>query len=298
MLSIIICSVSPEKLKKAKDCIDATIGVEHEFIVIDNNVRKWPLTRAYNEGAKMARFPYLLFVHEDVIFHACDWGNFVIGKLREQDCGVVGYAGTKVMSGSYSGWCQDGDWNVLLLWQGTAAGRTELRASGVTLEHPFEEVVALDGLAMFMRRDLWEEFRFNEESLTGFHCYDVDFTLRVASSGKYHNYVCCSVSALVEHTSEGNLNQGWYADTICMHKTCWKGMLPCSCVPEYDFGSRDFLRRKERVAHYFLRNIIRSGYSEKYLVYKEFVFSHPMTLKHLGHIIGDTFYLLSKSMKK
>ena len=183
MLSIIICSVSPEKLKKAKDCIDATIGVEHEFIVIDNNVRKWPLTRAYNEGAKMARFPYLLFVHEDVIFHACGWGNFVIDKLREQDCGVVGYAGTKVMSGSYSGWCQDGDWNVLLLWQGTAAGRTELRASGVTLEHPFEEVVALDGLAMFMRRDLWEEFRFNEESLTGFHCYDVDFTPRVASSG-------------------------------------------------------------------------------------------------------------------
>ena len=151
---------------------------------------------------------------------------------------------------------------------------------------------------MFMRRDLWEEFRFNEESLTGFHCYDVDFTLRVASSGKYHNYVCCSVSALVEHTSEGNLNQGWYADTIRMHKTCWKGMLPCSCVPEYDFGSSDFLRRKERVAHYFLRNIIRSGYSEKYLVYREFVFSHPMTLKHLGHIIGDTFYLLSKSMKK
>ncbi len=297
MLSIIICSVSPEKLEKTKACIDATAGVEHEFVVIDNNVRKWPITKAYNEGAKIARFPYLLFVHEDVRFHSQDWGKFIVDKLREPGCGVIGYAGSKVMSASYSGWCQDHDWDVLFLWQGTASGRTELRATGVTLEHPFEEVVTLDGLAMFMRRDLWEEFRFDEESLTGFHCYDVDFTLRVAASGRYRNYVCCSPSASIEHMSEGNLNRSWYSDTIRMHKTAWKGLLPISCVPGYDFGSRDFLRKKERTAHYFLRNLIRAGFPEKYMVYREFVFSRPMTLKHIGHIFDDTL-LLVKSMKK
>ncbi len=294
MLSIIICSVSPEKLEKTKASIEATVCVEHEFVVIDNNVRNWSITKAYNEGAKKARYPYLLFVHEDVIFHSYGWGKFILDKLREPDCGVIGYAGTKVMSGSYSGWCQDGDWRVLLLWQGTSSGRSELRATGVELGRPFEEVVALDGLAMFLRRDLWEEFRFDEESLTGFHCYDVDFTLRVAVSGRYHNYVCCSLSALVEHTSEGNLNHDWYSDTIRMHKTRWGGLLPLSCIPGYDFRSSDFLRRKERVAHYFLRNAIRAGYVGKHSVYREFVLSHPMTFKHIGHILEDTFHLLFK----
>lgn len=298
MLSIIICSVSPERLKKTKSSIESTIGVEHEFIVIDNNVRKWSLTKAYNEGAKMSRFPYLLFVHEDVIFHAYGWGKFIMEKLREPGCGVIGYAGSKVMSGSYAGWNQDYDWNSLLLWQGTASGRTDLRAADVVLGHPFEEVAVLDGLALFVRRDVWEEFRFDELSLKGFHCYDVDFTLRVAASGKYHNYVCCSFSAIIEHTSEGNLNQSWYSDTIWMHKTCWKDLLPFSCIKGYDFGSRDFLKRREKVAHYFLRNIISAGYKEKYIVYREFIFSHPMTFKHLGHILDDSFHLVSSVVKK
>ena len=292
MLSIIICSVSPEKLERTKASIEATVGVEHEFVVIDNNARKWPITKAYNEGAKIARFPYLLFVHEDVRFHSQGWGKFITDKLREPDCGVIGYAGTKVMSGSYSGWCQDWEWQVLLLWQGMSSGRTELMASGVALEYPFEEAVVLDGLAMYVRREVWEEFRFDEEALTGFHCYDVDFTLRVATSGRYHNYVCCSLSASVEHMSEGNLNRGWYSDTIRMHKTRWKGLLPFSCIPGYDLRSDDFLRRKERIAHYFLRKVILAGFPEKYQVYRDFVFSRPMTLKHLGHIFDDTFLLL------
>ena len=68
MLSVIICSIEPEKAEEVKANIDKTSGIPHEFIVIDNREKQWPITKAYNEGAKMAKYPYLLFIHEDVFF--------------------------------------------------------------------------------------------------------------------------------------------------------------------------------------------------------------------------------------
>ena len=88
MFSIIICSISPERLLQVKKNIQETIGTEHEFIAIDNRETKWPIAKAYNEGAKRARYPYLFFVHEDVRFHSQDWGKVIAGKLEEPDCGA------------------------------------------------------------------------------------------------------------------------------------------------------------------------------------------------------------------
>ena len=51
MLSIIICSISPERLQAVKRNIQHSIGVEHEFIIIDNREKKWPIAKAYNYGA-------------------------------------------------------------------------------------------------------------------------------------------------------------------------------------------------------------------------------------------------------
>ena len=77
MLSIIICSVSPERLQAVKQNIQQSIGVEHEFVVIDNREKKWPIAKAYNYGARAAVYPYLFFVHEDVKFHSQNWGLFI-----------------------------------------------------------------------------------------------------------------------------------------------------------------------------------------------------------------------------
>lgn len=106
MLSIIICSISPERLQEISQNIHATIGVEHEIIAIDNREKCWSIARAYNEGARQARYPYLFFVHEDVKFHSQDWGTVVAEKLAEPSCGVIGFAGTKIMFDCYSGWMQ------------------------------------------------------------------------------------------------------------------------------------------------------------------------------------------------
>ena len=71
----------------------------------------------------------------------------------------------------------------------------------------FAEVVAVDGFGMFVRKEVWKAYPFDEKMLTGFHCYDVDFSLQIAVSKRYRNYVCCSPEVQVEHLSEGNYNR-------------------------------------------------------------------------------------------
>ena len=128
MISIVICSISPERLRQVIQNIQGTIGVEYEIIAIDNREKNWPIARVYNEGAYRAQYPYLFFVHEDVKFHSRNWGLVIEEKLKEPNCGVIGFAGTRVMLNCYSGWLQSHHWMCLLLYQGLGEGMTELRA--------------------------------------------------------------------------------------------------------------------------------------------------------------------------
>lgn len=287
MLSIIICSISPERMRQLHQNINDTIGVEYELIVIDNRDKKWPIARAYNEGAEKARYPYLFFVHEDVKFHSKNWGQFLEDKLKEPDCGVIGFAGTKVMLKCYSGWLQDYSWMVLFLYQGLKNGKTEFRVSHSFLGQPFEEVISLDGLGMFVRKEVWSEYPFDEKMLTGFHCYDVDFTLQIAAGKKYKNYVCTSPKVLIEHFSEGNLNHSWYKDTIKMHKQKWDRLLPIK-VDGFILDKKQEKKLAERCSNSFLRKILATDYPEKKLVLKEFL-AYPFSWKHLGHCISNLY---------
>ena len=95
MVSIIICSVSPLLLEDLKQNIAQTIGVEYEIIAIDNREKHWPIAKAYNYGAQQAKYPYLFFVHEDTRLLSDKWGEFIIPKLAEPECGVIGFVGDK-----------------------------------------------------------------------------------------------------------------------------------------------------------------------------------------------------------
>lgn len=293
MLSIIICSISPERLQQVSRNIQDTIGVEYEIIAIDNREKKWPIARAYNEGARQARYPFLFFVHEDVRFRSQDWGTVIEEKLKEPDCGVIGFAGTKIKLKCYSSWLQYYRWVCAFYYQGSKEG-TKFEVSHATLECPFEEVVALDGLGMFVRKDVWSQYPFDEELLTGFHCYDLDFSMQIAASKQYKNYVCCSLQVLIEHFSLGSYNRSWYQDTIRMHKQKWNKMLPLK-VEGVKLDKKKEKWYEERYFYFFVRDLIKAGYPEKKTVLKDFL-AYPFSWKHLGHCIS-MLCLYSKSHK-
>lgn len=82
-------------------------------------------------------------------------------------------------------------------------------------------VIVLDGMCLFMRREVWAEIRFDEATFQGFHLYDLDISMAVGQ--KYINYVTNDV--LLEHFSEGSYNQAWLDDTARFHRK-WAGCLP------------------------------------------------------------------------
>lgn len=294
MLSIIICSISPSRLQAVEQNIKETIGlgVLYEIIALDNREKKWSLAKVYNWGAQKAIYPYLFFVHEDVKFHSVEWGWHMEQKLSEPDCGVIGFAGSKVKLKSYSGWYQIDDWNCFYFYQGRKDGSVLFRVYGVCLGQPFEEVITLDGFAMFVKKEVWAENPFDEEVLTGFHCYDLDFSLQIAK--KYKNYVCCS-SVLIEHFSGGVFNYKWYADTIRLHDSKWKNTLPL-LTNSIDLNDRELAIQEEDAAYRFLFVLLRSDASKvdkkKNLIA---YWKRPFSCKHFAHCLACTLKYLRGS---
>lgn len=289
MLSIIVCSVSPDYLKALEQNINETIGVEYEIIAIDNRERKWPIAKVYNYAAQQAKYPYLFFVHEDVLFHTKEWGEVIEQKLVEPDCGVIGFVGSKVKIDCCSGWPQKLEWIYANYCQRDGA-ITRVELIGALLNKPFEEVVTLDGFALFVRKDVWGQNKFDEGLLTGFHCYDVDFSLQIARN--YRNYVCYS-QILVEHFSVGSFNALWYMDTVKLYSQKWCTFLPIK-TRDMDLSDAQMQEYKEGYSYEFLFKLLRvDGVSKecKKQALRDF-WNLPFSKKHFKHCMACTFKYL------
>lgn len=275
MLSIIVSSVRPERLKELEENISQTIDkdVEYEIVAIPNRDNPRSLTAVYNEGASHARFPYLLFIHEDAGFVTNNWWTTIERKLREPDCGVIGFAGTRVMLNLPTGWGVDQRWMLLNL---NESGR-KIR---ILPPQPkdFEAAVAMDGFALFVRKDVWEQVKFDEKLLNGFHCYDVDFTLCVAQH--YRNYVCTCVD--VYHNSKGSFNEDWLRTTYNIYMNKWNAMLPIT-VPDMELTEKEVAYVEERVCFRMIKFLKNLGLPTDKAVarFKEF----PMSWRHLEHTV-------------
>ena len=97
MISIIVCSINPDAAEKLKRNIAATIGnMEYEVIDYDNRTSGYGICKVYNSCAEKSRYDFLCFLHEDVHFDTIAWGEIIVRKLSEPDCGAIGFAGSKL----------------------------------------------------------------------------------------------------------------------------------------------------------------------------------------------------------
>ena len=177
MISVLICSADNSLLNQVKTNIEQTIWVEHEILFFDN-LEKKGISEVYNSLAARAKFSYLCFVHEDILFQTLNWGLLLADIFSKNPAiGVVGVAGSKYKSKSFSGWysgipgfdCA----NILHRYSYGDA----LICLQPNKKNVLEEVVCLDGVFICSRKDVWQQSRFNDADLKGFHFYDVDFKL-------------------------------------------------------------------------------------------------------------------------
>tara|TARA_B100000953_G_scaffold299174_1_gene298339 strand:+ start:1540 stop:2385 length:846 start_codon:yes stop_codon:yes gene_type:complete len=241
LFSIIVCSIEPVNFEKLSKSISRTIGeAEFELIRIDNKVLNVSLAEAYNNGIEQSKYPFLILVHEDVIFHTNGWGEKLIEHFKNPEVGLIGIAGSRLKTDIPSGWWNNVSEHLCMnIIQHPEDGKSQRIQFGFGNEQ-FSEVVVIDGVFMAARKT--EQIRF-DETLKGFHNYDQSLSLLY----RKHGYkVMVTSQILLEHFSEGNKNKDWVNSILAFHKKYR------SCLPQTVGNSK--IRTKDK-AHSCLRLI-------------------------------------------
>lgn len=200
MLSIIISSYQPKFYNALVKNIAETCGVIYEIIKIDNP-NLMGISQAYNLGASQAQYPYLLFLHEDVLFRCNNWGEALIKHLDNQKTGIIGVAGSNYVPKVPCGWfLKNMKYQFMNIIQNSKDGSQPHLLHN--MEKDKHKVFGVDGVFMGIRKDVYEKHKFNED-LKKFHGYDLDIALNIAKN--YANYVVNDI--LLEHFSLGGADK-------------------------------------------------------------------------------------------
>lgn len=232
MISIIICSIDPEKFGRVTRNYAALMeGEAHEIIGI-HDARS--LAEGYNRGIRQSRGSILVFCHDDIEILSLDFASRIKRHLQSFD--VVGPVGTsRVVDG---------------FWPRAGApflhGQVAVPAppafspakyivnffgspSPGSLGTPLVPAIqALDGLFFALRRPVAEEIGFDEETFDGFHGYDIDFTYRAFLAGfrlAVHNDI-----AIIHQSKPGNFDDSWHAYNV-RFKSKHAASLPVAATP-------------------------------------------------------------------
>lgn len=242
MISIIISSSNPEYLSAVKKNIEATVGIPYEVLAVANGDGKKGICEVYNAAGAQAKYDVLCFMHEDIILHTPDWGKKVVEVLSDPEIGLLGVAGSTYKSLTPAEWAcpgvDDSRHKIHIIQNFKFSERKTKLFSSASDQHTKEQVATIDGVWMCTRKNVFNEFKFDEALLKGFHGYDVEYALQVGT--KYKIYVTYEV--LLEHFSEGNYSEAWLDATLLLHNK-HKRQLPVVV----DYISAEEERKAERV---------------------------------------------------
>jgi hypothetical protein len=274
-ISIITCSIKPELCNKMLESIKTTIGTDFETIIFDNREKNLGICQVYNYCAQRAKFPYLCFIHEDIIMATPNWGMTMLEfSEKTTNCGVIGFAGGIIAKKNFICWEKGLEGRYRFYDVGRQGhGNYDIASLVYFYNNPndedFAKVVTLDGLFLFVKRSVWEENSFDEERFKGFHFYDADFSFGVAQ--KRQNYVC--LVADIYHFSGGSYDKAYYESALIFQEK-WKDRLSCSTD-------------KQKIS---MIDEINSG---GYFLYKTYrFFGIKKSIKHFIEINGLFYFFL------
>ncbi|WP_316808584.1 glycosyltransferase [Pedobacter agri] len=226
MISVIICSVDKVLLEAVRQNITTTIGVEHEVIAIDNLNSGKGICEVYNEGVALAKYSLLCFLHEDISITTNNWGKTVVAVFRDDKVGLLGIAGSTYRSTVPSGWFPPHEfgtssWRLNIIQGSRYQNKAEKHEYFNPLKENLSKVACLDGVWFCTTKKIAEEIKFDSGLLSGFHGYDIDYSLAVGQ----HYEVLVSYDILLSHASDGNFNDEWLKQIIkVQHK--YRNILP------------------------------------------------------------------------
>ena len=200
MISIIYCT--REKNPKHYEHLRKSSGIRNglEIIEIVNNGES--LTKCYNEGLKQASNDIVVFCHDDILFNKDGWGKNLITLFNNSDYGILGIAGTTNLHESGRWWTDKS--KMVGIVKHSHNGKTwESRYSG-NFPKEIIESATVDGLFFAVHKNrIKHEF---DESVKGFHFYEIDFCFRNKLSGVKIGVI---FDIKLTHKSIGETNEEW-----------------------------------------------------------------------------------------
>lgn len=189
------------------------------------------LTQCYNEIMARAKYNKIVFMHDDLVMETKQWGSKLL-KLFEKnpEYGILGVAGTKYLA-------ENGQWwNDKRKMYGRVAhtheGKTWLSKYSQDIGQNIEEVVVVDGV--FFAVDRLKVEHYFDESVKGFHFYDIDFCFKNYLSGVK---IGVFTFIRVNHKSIGMTNQSWEDNRVEFAEK-YKSNLPASIKKNITKGNK------------------------------------------------------------
>lgn len=225
MISLIICARSSQMSVAMKHNIADTIGnVTYELVWIDNSSNRYSIYEAYNEGVRQAHYPYLCFMHEDIVFRSLNWGNRMIEVLQEPATAITGVIGGCFIGKTSLSWYMPGCVSGKVIQGCTLKGHYSTYVEKFADITQHDTVACVDGLWIGSRKELFDNgmLRWDDRTFFGFHLYDFDICMQANVRG-YLVKLCRDVD--IEHTSLGTKTADFYDAVLLFHKK-WDSQLP------------------------------------------------------------------------
>jgi len=292
MISVIICSREKFRLDHLIQNIRETIGAEHEILATDNAQARDGICKVYNSGGDKAKFDLLCFVHEDVEFVTSGWGRCIAAHLQDKKTGLIGIAGGDTKSIVPSSWyisSRSNQVNVFQHYPSSNASPAYIRVTENNGDSRAQKVAAMDGVFLCTRKEVFNQYRFDEQQFPRFHGYDIDYSLQV--SADYELKVIFDV--VIHHYSEGKPGKQWLESALQVSRK-WKNRLPISV---HQLSKKEFSDHHWTAMQVFLQRMINLNYPVYFIGYHFLYYSFTsfFTIRRMGSMIK---YLITQLFQR
>ena len=205
MISIVYCTREENK-KHGEHLLKACGNPKVEIIEYVNKGES--LTKFYNKGLKESKFDIVLFVHDDVIIESKQLAVKMVKMFEaNKKYGIIGIAGTKYLAKSGRWW--ENPRKMYGRVKHTHEGKTWDSNYSADQDKIINEMVTVDGL--FFATHKGRIKKHFDETVEGFHFYDVDFCFRNHLEGVK---IGLTTQFKVNHMSIGETNDEWEKNRV------------------------------------------------------------------------------------
>jgi hypothetical protein len=160
------------------------------------------LSQVYNEIISESIYDVVVLCHDDIYFDTKNWFKKIIKHFEKTEYGILGMAGTTHMPSSGM-WWEDRSKMFGIVNHESEGRKWESKYSD-SLGNDVKEVVVVDGVFIALNRTkIKQNF---DESVEGFHMYDINFCFRNFLEGVKIGVI---TDVRITHKSVGMTNEQW-----------------------------------------------------------------------------------------